>query len=223
MQAELQLLVMAKLLNTDVGTLLNSCQRDEVESGWPWSFLLSNTVITSLVGKSVYSVPGFIEIYNIRPPIGGPGGDLVKISRELLNILDPTRLQLGGDPCEQWCDAGWDTDGNLQIELHTVPASIMPYIAEGKVRTAVMVNDTDRPLIPSAVIVNKAMWKCAMSLFAGNGEQRYSAMADTYYTIYKDELDRAQTADSRRQQQIKSTTEPVHRGLDYIATHDTGR
>ena len=46
MQNELQLLTMAKLLQTDVGTLLNSCQRDEVESGWSWSFLLTDIVVS---------------------------------------------------------------------------------------------------------------------------------------------------------------------------------
>jgi len=287
-QSELQLLVMAKLLGTDTGTLLNSCQRDEVESGWPWSFLLTNTVIytsapqsagtvtvtqgsatvngvgTSFflpsnaksiinVGTSnisipiasvqsatqltlsepwgapsitgsysistpIYSILGFLEIYNIRQII-----DLTKISRESLNIKDPARMETGGSPSDEWCDAGWDANGNPQVELSQVPASALPYIVEGKIAAQVMVNDSDLPQIPSAVLMNKAMWKCAMALFASNGNPRYDSMADKYYAIYKDELDKAQYADSRRQQQIKSTTEPVNRTLDYYALHDTGR
>ena len=289
MQAELQLLGMAKLLSTDTGTLLNSCQRDEVESGWPWSFLLTNIVVNTVapqqqgtasavqgsavingngsnwflpanaksfinIGGSdialpilsvqsgvqltltqpwpsqsvantaysiitpIYSVLGFIEVYNVRQII-----DLTKISREALNINDPARQETGGSPSDEWADAGWDASGNYQIELSQVPASALPYVVEGKLGAAVMVNDSDLPQIPSAVLENKAMWKCAMALYAGNGNAKYKGLADTYYTIYQQELDKAQTADSRRQTQIASTTNPVNRTLDYFALHDTGR
>ena len=166
----------------------------------------------------VYSVPAFLEIYNVRQII-----DLTKISREALNLKDPARLETGGSPSDEWCPAGWDASGNPQIELSQVPASALPYVVEGKLAAAVMINNTDLPRIPSAVIENKAMWKCAMALFASNGNARYKGMADTYYKIYQEELDKAQTADSRRQQQIASTAQPVNRGLDYYALHDTGR
>src|SRR5665213_3210162 len=289
MQGDLQLLAMAKLLAADVGVLLNSCQRDEVESGWPWLFLLTNQVVNTVAPQSqgtasavqgspvingigtsfflppnaqsfiniggsnialpilsvqsgaqltltqpwpsqstpntcysiittVYSAPGFIEIYNIRQII-----DLTKISREALNINDPARMQTGGSPSDGWAPAGFDSSGNVQFELSQVPASALPYVVEGKLGAKTMVNDNDLPQIPSSVLENKAMWKCAMALYAANGNARYKGLADTYYQIYQQELDKAQIADSRRQQQIASTTNPVNRTLDYFATHDLGR
>lgn len=44
MQSDLTLLGMGNLIQTDVGALLNKCNREEVEA-WDWSFLYQNVVI----------------------------------------------------------------------------------------------------------------------------------------------------------------------------------
>src|SRR5215469_558114 len=44
MQSDLNLLGMGNLIATDTGSLLNKCNREEVES-WDWSFLYTNVVV----------------------------------------------------------------------------------------------------------------------------------------------------------------------------------
>lgn len=51
MQSDLALLGMASLVNQDFGSLLNKCQREEVES-YEWSFLFTNIIINSTVPYS---------------------------------------------------------------------------------------------------------------------------------------------------------------------------
>ena len=290
MQAELQLSVMAKLLGTDTATLLNQAQREEVESGWPWSTLYSNTVIYSQgpltqgtvsvsqgspfvtgtgtnftalnaqftttdsfihigtsqvavpvlsvqddtdltlslpwLGQSftnisyniqttVYSVVGYIEVYNVRQIL-----DLQKTSREQINLRDPARLAAMGAPSTEWADAGFDANGNIQIELWGPPANVYPYIVEGKLGAATMVNNTDLPQIASAVIQNKALAKCAAALYASNGNRKYMDLVQLYATAYDKELNDARAADSRRQQQIYISEQNRKLGLDVVALHD---
>lgn len=286
MQSELQLQVMAKLLGTDVTLLLNQAQREEVESGWPWGFLLTNFVLYPAAPQSggsisvvqgsdqvvgvgtsfslpalaqswihigfsqtpipiasvqsglgltltqpwmgpnisgtsyniftpVYSAPGFLEIYNIRQII-----DLNKVSRESINLKDPSRLASGGSPATEWADAGWDAAGNPQFELWESPASVVPYIIEGKLAAATMVNPTDLPQIPSAVLQASCMMKCCYALHLSNGDNRYKIMGDKYAELYLASLENAKQADARRQQQIKARQPSYQIGLDILATHD---
>lgn len=183
--------------------------------------LTANWMGASLSGSSysiktpVYSVVGFQEVYNIRQI-----NDLVKISREEINRSDPARLSTGGSPSTYWADAGWDSSGNCQVELWEVPAAVLPYVVEGKLAVATMVNNSDLPQIPSTVIVNKAMMKCALALYASNGDARYMQLATKYEAWYADALEKAKHADSRRQQQIQMASPGLAIGLDIYATHD---
>lgn len=286
MQSEIQLQIMANLLNADATTLLNAANREEVESGWPWDFLFGNYVLYSAAPQSVgtiavtqgsaivtgsgtsfaavanaqsfiniggsnisipiasvqtttqltltspymgtnisgtsysistnvYSVIGFQEVYNVRQII-----DLEKTSREQLNLMDPARIANGGAPSVQWAPAGFDAAGNIQIELWEVPSAVYPYVCEGKRGAVTMVNPTDLPQIPSAVIMNKCLWKSALAVYMSKGNDKYKAIADKFESVYRDELDKAQVADSRRQQQRYITSPDRSLGLDIISIHD---
>lgn len=286
MQSEIQLQIMANLLNADATTLLNAANREEVESGWPWDFLFGNYVLYSAAPQSVgtiavtqgsaivtgsgtsfaavtnaqsfiniggsnisipiasvqtttqltltspymganisgtsysistnvYSVIGFQEVYNVRQII-----DLEKTSREQLNLMDPARIANGGAPSVQWAPAGFDAAGNIQIELWEVPSAVYPYVCEGKRGAVTMVNPTDLPQIPSAVIMNKCLWKSALAVYMSKGNDKYKAIADKFESVYRDELDKAQVADSRRQQQRYITSPDRRLGLDILSTHD---
>lgn len=289
MSQELQLTVMAKLLATDVGTLLNQAQADEVEA-WPWSFLLnpgyviysvpvystgsvnftqgSATVTgngtafvltpntqsylhfgtagisqvavpiasspngTTLILEqpwnggtytsigyniitNVYSIVGAIEVYSVRNIL-----ELPKVSREQLNVMDPARLATGGNPSVCWADAGWDVNGNYQIELWEPPSNVLAYVVECKMGAQTMVNSTDLPQLPSAVIVAKCMYKCCLALFASNGNPKYMQLAQEYKKTYDEELDKAKTADKKRPNQNRITGLQQNYGLDQYATHD---
>lgn len=167
------------------------------------------------LSTNVYSVIGFQEVYNVRQII-----DLEKTSREQLNLMDPARIATGGAPSVQWAPAGFDSAGNIQIELWEVPSAAYPYVCEGKLAAATMVNPTDLPQIPSAVIMNKCLWKTALACYMSNGNPKYNDIANKFESVYRDELDKAKVADSRRQQQRYITSPDRRLGLDIIATHD---
>lgn len=48
MKDDMTLLSMSGLVNADIGSLLNKCQREEIEE-YPWSFLFTNVVITGTI------------------------------------------------------------------------------------------------------------------------------------------------------------------------------
>src|SRR5579872_1647654 len=97
-----------------------------------------------------YSVDPLIQVYNVKQI-----DYLVATSREALNRIDPSRIATGGSPSERWATAPFDFCGRYQIELWPRPYSLLPYIVEGKRGATDMINDTDQPLIPSAVLESK--------------------------------------------------------------------
>jgi hypothetical protein len=54
MLSDMQLLGMASLINQDFGSILNKCQREEVEA-YPWSYLFTNIVINSVPSANFVS------------------------------------------------------------------------------------------------------------------------------------------------------------------------
>lgn len=291
MLSDLQLLGMAKLLQTDFGALLNRAQREEVEA-WPWSFLLTNYVLYSALQQSagtvtltpgsstvvgagtsfslpqntrsflhvgtsnvalpilsssdgqhlvlgdnaaqayngaaisgsayniitpVYSVAGFIEVYQVKQIL-----PLEKVSRESLNERDPARLATGGNPSVAWAPAGFDASGNIQIELWESPSSQAPYVIEGKLGAATMANNSDQPQLPSAVLEAKALSMACDAMYLSSGDEKYFQLGQKYQGAYQEELDKAKTADSQRQNQRKMQAGSIRFGLDVIASHDMG-
>jgi hypothetical protein len=68
MQQDLQLIIQANLINTDLGALLNLCQRQEVES-YDWSFL--HEVVT--IWSNPMQVTGTIDVTNGSITVTGHG------------------------------------------------------------------------------------------------------------------------------------------------------
>ena len=163
----------------------------------------------------IYSIVGFLEVYAVKQIL-----ELTNVSRELLNTMDPARLATGGNPSVSWAPAGFDANSNVQIEIWEPPSNVLPYIVEGKLAAATMVNPADLPQLPTAVIENKALWKVCMANYASTGDQRWGTMAQSYYQIYEAELGKAQTADQQRANQRRIFNTRPSFGLDVIATHD---
>ena len=79
MQNDLQLLGMASLLNQDMGSLINKCQREEVES-YPWSWLFTNVVINSVPSITYASTLTLAQnspTATLAPPIVGLAPNIV--------------------------------------------------------------------------------------------------------------------------------------------------
>jgi hypothetical protein len=148
-----------------------------------------------------YTFPGIQEIYGVQQLF-----DLTEISENELNALDPNRQSLGGNPSVNWAKAGWSQPyitatgigGNYQIELWPVPSAQVAYVVEGKLAAVNMVNSTDNPQVPSAVIENKALMDCATALYASTGDPRWMTMANTFQGRYQYERDQAIVADQHR-------------------------
>lgn len=140
-----------------------------------------------------YNVSPLIEVYNVKQI-----DFLTQTSREALNRIDPSRISTGGSPSERWANAPFDDCANFQIELWPRIASALPYLVEGKRGSTDMVNNTDMPLIPSAVLEAKAMLYIALANFASNGNPRWAQLVTEYRTDYLRELDRARAADNKR-------------------------
>lgn len=165
----------------------------------------------------VYSIVGFIEVYEVKQIL-----PLTKVSRESLNLRDPARLATGGNPSVCWAPAGFDSSGNIQIELWEPPSAQTPYVVEGKLAPATMVNNSDQPQIPSAVLENKALMMACDAMFLSSGDAKYFQLGQKYQGIYAEELEKAKTADAARQNQREMKGRDVRFGLDVIASHDMG-
>ena len=294
MTSDLRILLMAKLVDSDIQGFINQAQREEVEA-YQWSFLLTNTILyssasqttgtvsltqgsstvtgsgtnfflptnavsqlaygsptgstpypiasvestTSLtlaqpfngitatdqgynISTNIYSVIApngapFLEIYNVR----GPGQiDLVEISREVLNEKDPGRTCYGGNPPTEWCNAGFDINGNVQIEFWPVNTAVQAFVIEGKIGPSTLVKDTDLPQLPSAVIEAKAAYLAFNALFSSNGNPKYKAAGDEQLARYNVELEKAKFADQQRTVTKKMVQRRPRYGIDVIATHD---
>lgn len=149
---------------------------------------------------------------------------LVKCSRNEINRRDPARVGFGGSPSYEWCPAPDAEDGTQSIELWPTPGDARPYQAEIKRNAPVLVDDTDRPLCPSAVLEAKALVAACLSAYATTGAQQWVGLADRYQQVYLQELEDLLSKNSARllrRSGVPSTeADNGRRGLDYAALHD---
>jgi len=153
-----------------------------------------------------YDVFPLIEVYRVRQI-----SYLEELSQAALNRMDPVRLATGGNPSRNWAPAPYNSGANpvtisggtltatqhFQIELWPRCSNGLPYIVEGKMGSIDMVNDTDVPLIPSAVLEAKGMMYLARAQFANSGNERHAALAKMYEADYMRELENSRTADNK--------------------------
>ena len=250
--------------------------------------------------QSFYPILNASEVTNIRNTV-----DLEKTSREVINLTDPQRLSVGGNPCLAWApapyitipttfaiasigvgfnhvagvnlalptyaisvgdsitiagnsspqfngtwtvsaigsptniqfisdvntipigtggtliDANIPANSTLQVEMWPVPSAPVPYVVEYRAIATPMVNLTDMPQVPSAVLEAKAMMYAAQASYASNGAPQWKDLADTYQKQYLKERDDALYADGKRIKTLHMHS-PARsfNGLDYLPSHD---
>lgn len=169
-----------------------------------------------------YDISPLIEAQRVRQV-----DFLQETSQEALNRIDPSRASTGGNPSLRWAPAPWNNPtsiGHAQVELWPVPAGALPYIVDGKMGSIDLVSPTDLPLVPSAVLENKAMMYMAQAAFASNSNPKWMALAQSYQATYVKELQDARTADDRRKVTLGISASKysggINSGVDYYATHD---
>lgn len=170
---------------------------------------------TYSLAQNYYQIPNAKEVTAVRQIF-----PLEQVSRNYLNIADPQRLSIGGNPSTAWAIAP-PLSGVLQIELWPVPSAAVPYVVEFNQTAVTMVNPTDVPQIPFQVLEAKAMWYAAQALYASSGDAKWGALAKTWQGVYESEKEKAQYADKLRKL-TKSPRDPQPTfGMDIIPTHDT--
>ena len=146
-----------------------------------------------VVAPLYYLIEGSLEIKSIRQQV-----DLVKVTQEDLNGIDPMRIAQGGDPSLNWAPAPASPDGSLQVELWPVPSQYAPYLVSYKMRAPVMVYDNDTPVIPYQCLEYLALNACFMALYSSTGSAANADLAQKYNDLYTASHEEAQVADRRR-------------------------
>ena len=184
---------------------------------FPWNGV-PQAGISYTLQQSLYPVPNASEVTAVKNLVL-----LDKVSRETLNLEDPQRLSVGGNPCLAWAHAPYIVINNvsvLQIEMWPVPSAPVPYVVEYRAKATPMVLDTDMPQVPSAVLEAKAMMYGCLATYASNGASQWKALADFWQTAYLKEREDALYADGKRTktQRPRNPTPPF--GMDFLPGHD---
>lgn len=149
---------------------------------------------------------------------------LVERTREQLNRQDPARRS-SSDPCLQWAPYGRDSCNRILFELWPHASANRAYTVEFIAGFVPMCNDNDLPLVPSAVIENKALWDCALAVYSLQGDEIWAKQAEFYRGRYEAELEKALYENAKQYgsplqvQDIQSAGSP---GYDQFTDRDWG-
>jgi len=169
--------------------------------------------------QQLYSISGADKILAVK---GGNQLDLEETTREKLNLRDPLR-QATANPASAWAPFGRDSSDNAQFEFWPVNSSAVPYVVDYLLGFTTMTNDSDRPLVPGAVIEARALSDVAMLVFSETGDRRWKEFFDTFWGQYQKELEDAVVADAKRygiQSQVRDAAGGPMPGADQLYNRD---
>ena len=136
-----------------------------------------------------YEIVGMQRVAGVRQQI-----NLGKSTHAEINIVDPYRSQ-SASPATNWAPFGQNHNGNMRIELWPTETAANPYSVYGFKGHVDLVNPTDTPLLPAAVVINKTLGKCCEVLYSLGGDSRWVTQRDFYYSRYDAELQGAINTD----------------------------
>lgn len=153
--------------------------------------------------------------------ISRQGVPLRKATREEFQEWDPSR-QSSASVAEYWAPAEKDSSDNMQVEFYPHNTDAVLYTLEYLAGHTDMAADTDRPLVPSAVIENKALHDICMAEFFRSGDSKWQSGATIYFQRYQSELEEAKKADATRFGRIRQIRDEISSTIshDFVATHD---
>ena len=153
---------------------------------------------------------------------------LLRRTHEWINLVDPYRAQ-SASPSQCWAPAGRDVNDVGQFELWPPETSANAYVVYGLKGHIDMVNPTDLPAVPSAVILSKALMIACESLYTLNGDARYATMIEHFSQRYDAELEKALDEDREQYGTVQQITDQLNSdsgsgqaypGLDYLYNKD---
>lgn len=188
--------------------------------GTPWG-------APSAANQTYQLAPLYYDIYPLIEPWRIKQITLLEaVSQEKLNLIDPSRIANGGNPCIAWAKAPFTAplvSGHVQVELWPRATALLPYVVEGKLGSIDLVEASDLPLLPSAVLEAKAMMYVARTRVAADGDPRWAQLANQYQADYLRELEAAKRADMRRAATLgASARKNLTPGIDLLYNHDYG-
>lgn len=184
-----------------------------IDAAWPGATVSGGTY--SLAPR-VYAVSGAQHVRTVARH-----ARLHETTQEELDAMDPHRVQTSS-PATRWAPAGRDSSDNARIELWPRESGAALYRVEYLRAFTALSADGDVPLIPGAVVENKAIADVAASMYAQNGDDRWDKMSERYYRRYQAELATAIEADSRQYGRIFQVRDADGGGLgaDLAYNHD---
>lgn len=147
--------------------------------------------------------------------------EVKETTQEHLNLYDPNRTSTG-DQAQRWAPAGRDSSDLIRIELWPVPSAAVAYRVQGLKGHTDLSAENDRPLVPAAVIENKALHDLEMAEFKRSGDNRFFEAAQVSWVRYKDALNEAIIRDQQQYGVLRDLEEAVASrvGYDYAVLHD---
>ena len=170
-----------------------------------------------------YSIPGLKRVIGVRQQI-----PLRRRTHEYFNFIDPYRSN-SSSPAVMWAPFGHDQNGNAQIEIWPVDTATEGYTAYGVKDHVDLRNPQDLPLLPSSVLMNKAIVKCCEALFALSGDKKWEGVAARFLNYYTIELEKAIEGDREEYGVIEQVLEQRYSdsasgnfapGIDFIYNKD---
>lgn len=180
------------------------------------------TGATGILFQLYYSVPGWQDITGVQQQV-----DLRYMTEDELYRLDPWLSEVAS-PALRYIPCGRGQTGTIstddpQFILWPIETGTNGYVVRGLRGHVDMVNPTDVPSVPSAVIVAKALAEGCESLFTLRGDPQWDSMRNYYRQIYNDELDKARERDRLQYGVIRQVQDgrPTVPGLDQIPFRDS--
>lgn len=189
-----------------------------LQSPWPGPSVIGSAYI---LAPLYYPLTGALEVQSVRQI-----DYLEKLTRDKVNRRDPARIFAGATPALVWCNAPHAEDGSVQIELWPTAGDARPYLCEVKLAAPLLIDTTDQPLCPSAVLEAKSLMDACLSAYATTGNQQWVQLADRYQARYLTELEDARIKNADRQRHRTMVEPPSRRSIgpgdsQYFPTHDT--
>jgi len=184
-----------------------------------WTGLVLTAATTYSTFKIIYSLSSdFKLLFDIAYNVS-----LIKKSQWFFNKADPART-MSGEPC-YYAYAGYDSNGNLQVEVYPVPDNTYPLRGYGKRKVTPLLVTTS-PILPEDLVENHALLQCyrlKATLEPKVGwEQRVSEQVMVYQTILdatKDEDYQLASREDRVKDKMGGETAPV--SDTFWASHDS--
>lgn len=157
-----------------------------LQTPWP---LANGVNLGYQIFPQFYSIQGMQRVLGVRQLI-----PLGRTTHDYINRVDPY-LNQSSSPATYWAPFGTDAKNNAKIQLWPTEVGQNPYRVYGLKDHIDLQNPDDQPLIPSAVLVNKAAMKACEGLIALRGDQRWATLRDYYQGRYQYERDTSLDAD----------------------------